>query len=119
MWWRAFKRPWASLATWDSSDCRGDGEACTGLGRCVRCGSGARALLATGGDDRTVRLWDLVDGRCVVTVPVHLAVMTITSVADSLAVGLDAGLLVIKFEADFLAQGTPRKAGYPAQYRSS
>ena len=22
MWWRAFKRPWASLATWDSSDCR-------------------------------------------------------------------------------------------------
>jgi hypothetical protein len=55
----------------------------------------------------------------VVTVPVHLAVMATTSVADSLAVGLDAGLLVIKFEADFLAQGTPRKAGYPAQYRSS
>jgi hypothetical protein len=46
----------------------GDGEACTALGRCVRCGSGARALLATGGDDRTVRLWDPVDGRCVVTV---------------------------------------------------
>jgi hypothetical protein len=22
MWWRAFKKPWASLATWASSDCR-------------------------------------------------------------------------------------------------
>jgi WD40 repeat protein len=64
---------------------------------------GGRAWLATGGDDRAVRVWDPADGRCVVTVPVHHAVMAITSVADSLAVGLEAGLIVIKFEADFLA----------------
>jgi WD40 repeat protein len=64
--------------------------------------AGDLALLATGSDDETLRLWDPVDGSCVLTVPVHHAVSAVTLVAGSLAVGLEAGVLVIKFESDAL-----------------
>lgn len=57
-----------------------------------------RTLLATGSGDRTVRLWDLADGRCTLTVPVHYEALAVTSASNSLAVGLAAGALVIKFE---------------------
>ena len=62
--------------------------------------AGDHTLLATGSDDKTVRLWDPADATCVLTVPVHHAVRGMTQVADSLAIGLEAGVLVIKFEAD-------------------
>ena len=57
-----------------------------------------RTLLATGSGDRTVRLWDLADGSCTLTVPVHYAALAMTSAPNSLAVGLAAGVLVIKFD---------------------
>jgi len=62
-----------------------------------------RTFLATGGDDDgTVQLWDPEDGRRLLTVPVHYAVISAASVANSLAVGLEAGVLVIGFDADFI-----------------
>jgi len=50
-----------------------------------------------------VRLWDPVDGRCELTVPVHYAVSAMASVADSLAVGLATGVIAINF-----GSGCPR-----------
>ena len=55
-----------------------------------------RALLASGGDDGTVRLWDPGTGICVVTALTHHAALGVAGVADSLAIGLDVGILVIK-----------------------
>jgi WD40 repeat protein len=60
--------------------------------------AGDRTLLATGGDDGTVRLWDPVDGRCALTAPVHHAVSAMAPIADSLAVRLAIGVLIVKFE---------------------
>jgi WD40 repeat protein len=52
-------------------------------------------LLASGGD-RTVRVWDPRTGTCVATVPTRHAPRALTGVADSLAIGMDAGILVIR-----------------------
>ena len=55
-----------------------------------------RALLATGGDDDTVRLWDPRTGICLLTAQTHHKVLAVAGVTDSLAIGLDIGILVIK-----------------------
>jgi len=55
-----------------------------------------RSLLASGGDDRTVRLWDCRTGMCTATVPTHHEVLGVAAVADSLAIGLNTGILVIQ-----------------------
>ena len=55
-----------------------------------------RELLASGGDDETVRLWHPQTGACILTVPIHYQVLGAASVPDSLAIGLDTGILVIK-----------------------
>jgi WD40 repeat protein len=55
-----------------------------------------RDLLASGGNDETVRLWDPGTGTCTVTVPTHYRAWGAAWVAGSLAIGLDAGILVIK-----------------------
>jgi hypothetical protein len=41
-------------------------------------------------------LWDFQTGACVLTVPTHRPVLGVAQVAGSIAVGLDAGILVIK-----------------------
>jgi WD40 repeat protein len=55
-----------------------------------------RVLLVTAGSDRTVRIWDPVTGACLLTVPTHYAATAVTWIGNSLAIGLDAGILVIK-----------------------
>src|SRR5262249_50038876 len=62
-----------------------------------------RELLASAGDDGTVRIWDPETGACPLTVPTHYPAQGIAWVAGSLAIGLGAGILVIK----------PRAAGWP------
>lgn len=58
-------------------------------------------------DDRTIRLWDLVGGRCVLTVPVHREALAVAVMDDSLAVGLRGGVLVIDLDPDQLARWLP------------
>ena len=55
-----------------------------------------QALLASAGDDRTVRIWDLETSTCLLTVPTHHTALAVLEIAGSLAVGLDAGILMIK-----------------------
>jgi len=55
-----------------------------------------RALLASGGDDDTVRLWDPRTSVCLLTAQAHHKVLAVAGVTDSLAIGLDIGILVIK-----------------------
>jgi WD40 repeat protein/DNA-binding SARP family transcriptional activator len=60
-------------------------------------------LLASAGDDGTVRIWDPGTGACPLTVPTHYPPQATAWVAGSLAIGLGAGILVIK----------PRAARWP------
>jgi WD40 repeat protein len=62
-----------------------------------------RQLLASAGDDGTVRIWDPETGACLLTVPTHYPPQATAWVGGSLAIGLGAGILVIK----------PRAAGWP------
>ena len=55
-----------------------------------------RDLLASGSDDATVRLWDPRTGSCAATVPTHHRVLGLAAAADSLAIALDTGIMVIK-----------------------
>jgi WD40 repeat protein len=55
-----------------------------------------RELLASADDDCTVRVWDPLTGACLFTVPTHYPPQAATWVAESLAIGLGAGILVIK-----------------------
>ena len=58
-----------------------------------------RELLASAGDDGTVRIWDPETGACPLTVPTHYPPQATAWVAGSLAIGLGAGILVIKLRA--------------------
>ena len=57
---------------------------------------GGRQLLASGSEDRTVRIWDPEEGMPLLSVPTHYTVMAVVQVADSLAIGLITGILMIK-----------------------
>jgi hypothetical protein len=54
-----------------------------------------KELLASAGDGM-VRVWDPETGTCPLTVPTHYPAEAATWVAESLAIGLGAGILVIK-----------------------
>lgn len=66
--------------------------------------AGGRTLPASAGDDRRVRLWDPQTGTRTATVPTHYAALAVTGVADSLAIGLDAGVLVISLDPSLSRQ---------------
>ena len=53
-------------------------------------------LLASVDDDGTVRIWDPETGACPLAIPTHYPPQAATWVAESLAIGLGAGILVIK-----------------------
>jgi WD40 repeat protein len=55
-----------------------------------------RQLLASADDDGAVRIWDPETGACPLTISTHYPPHAVTWVADSLAIGLGAGILVIK-----------------------
>jgi hypothetical protein len=53
-------------------------------------------LLASASADHTVRIWDPDTGACLLTVYTHHAAVAVAWIAESLAIGLDAGILMIK-----------------------
>ncbi|HXZ73552.1 MAG TPA: WD40 repeat domain-containing protein, partial [Streptosporangiaceae bacterium] len=55
-----------------------------------------KELLASAGDDGMVRMWDPETGACPLTVPTHYPGQATAWAAESLAIGLGAGILVIK-----------------------
>jgi hypothetical protein len=63
-------------------------------------------------DDRTMRLCDLVDGRCMLTVPVHHKALAVAMMDDSLAVGLRGGVLVIDLAPGQLAMLVTGRSGF-------
>ncbi len=55
-----------------------------------------RQFLASAGHDRTVRIWDPAAELCLLTIPTHHPALAIAWVADSLFIGLTAGILMVK-----------------------
>lgn len=63
-------------------------------GVCAMTVSGQH-LLASAGNDGTVRIWDPGTTACLLTIPVHHPALTAAWVYDSLVVGLSVGILVL------------------------
>jgi hypothetical protein len=60
-------------------------------------------LLACGGDDQTVRVWDPASGALLLTVPVHHQVLALDYAAGLLAIAATAGVLAVELTATFSA----------------
>jgi hypothetical protein len=60
---------------------------------------GGRSLLASGGRDRTIRLWDPTGGSPILSIPVHYPVLACLEVSGLLFVGLTAGSLALNLNA--------------------
>ena len=59
-----------------------------------------RDLLASGGDDGTVQVWDLATGASLASIPASYRVLALHGATTLIAVGLSAGVLVIKLNVD-------------------
>ncbi|MFC0039696.1 trypsin-like peptidase domain-containing protein [Actinomadura rayongensis] len=64
---------------------------------CALPGGNGRVRLATASSDRTVRVWDL-RSAAPLTIPVHHTAHAVASVASGLAVGMDAGIALIRLD---------------------
>lgn len=53
-------------------------------------------FLASGSSDRTVRIWDPLMEATVISIPVYHKVLACTQVADTLAIGVAAGIIVVR-----------------------
>jgi len=56
---------------------------------------GGRSLLASAGDDRTVRIWNPATGACELVIPIHHQALARAWTQDHLMVGLSAGLIAL------------------------
>lgn len=54
-----------------------------------------RELLASGSRDKTVRLWEPLTGECSMAIPTHYGVNRLAAVSGSLAIAMDAGILLV------------------------
>ncbi|POM22762.1 WD domain, G-beta repeat [Actinomadura rubteroloni] len=64
---------------------------------CVLPRRDGRVRLATASNDRTVRVWDLRSASSL-TIPVHHTAHAVASVTSGLAVGMDAGIALIRLD---------------------
>ncbi|MGV9708563.1 WD40 repeat domain-containing protein [Streptomyces sp. NPDC003483] len=65
---------------------------------------GRWTALATGGDDRTIRLWEPGSWRSLIEVPVYHPVTSLAQVDATLVVGSDAGLLGLSLDPTWFRQ---------------
>lgn len=63
------------------------------------------SYLATGGDDRVVRIWNAGDWKPVLEIPVYHPVASIAQSGRAVVVGSDAGLLGLSLSSAFLMRG--------------
>jgi WD40 repeat protein len=62
-------------------------------------------ILVSGSHDRTIRLWDPESGSHLLTIDIGRQVLSCIAVGETLAVGLDRGLLAIELAEDLVRSG--------------
>ena len=72
-------------------------------------GAATNRWLATGSDDKTVRLWDPHSGRSMWRLPLHREVLSMTGVGQLLVVGTETGVVTVSIRA-----WAPRRHDHPA-----
>ncbi len=86
------------MRIWDPADgsclttLQGHDDAVTAL---CAFSDGNRTLLATGNDDRTVRIWELVSGSAMLVVPVYRPVRALCEASGLLVIASVDGLVAI------------------------
>jgi WD40 repeat protein len=86
---------------WDPATGSAVGQPLTGHTRGVSAvaafpGPDGHTLLATGGVDATVRIWDVIGRTCLAVLTLHVSITSLAAIMDRhLAVGTHAGVVVL------------------------